>query len=136
MRRKSKRGSKSEVKPFVTELIAEEQPSRKPLPYSVFAEGKFLTPVKGRGFIPQFQSAGIGSTSKHEEVMSKIKKDEIFNNDFNIFFKKSLMVLKNVIKKVYQALILLNDFATKIQKNFIFNINFDFYFLSFKLKRK
>ena len=26
--------------------------------------------------------------------------------------------------------------ATTIQKNFIFNINFDFYFLSFKLKIK
>jgi hypothetical protein len=60
------------------------------LPYSVFAEGKFLTPVKGRGFKPQFQSDGIGSTSKHEELISKINKNEIFNNNFNIFFLKKL----------------------------------------------
>jgi hypothetical protein len=88
MRRKSKRGSISEVKPLVTEFIAEEQPSRKPLPYSVFAEGKFLTPVNGRGFKPQFQSDGIGSASMHEEQKIRINKNGIFSNDFIIFLKK------------------------------------------------
>ena len=85
MRRKSKRGSKSEVKPLVTELNADWHPSRKPLPYSVFAEGKFFIPVKGRGFKPQFQSDGIGSTSKHEELINKININGIFNKNFNIF---------------------------------------------------
>jgi hypothetical protein len=71
------------INPFETLSQADPQPSLKPLPYSESVEGKFLTPVNGRGLAPQFQLFGILSTKRLQEQNEiNINRREIFLSIF------------------------------------------------------